>query len=150
MSPMDLDALCSDIKTQIGCSCDTYTEIGNDQTLIIPSESLSEVIELLNERYHGVHLSAITGQQREDESETIELIYHFFEAGSFSFLFLLPAGDPIIPSIVGMIPGADFYEREAAEMFGVRFSGREETPPLLLPDDWDQGPPFIRKEVDNE
>jgi NADH:ubiquinone oxidoreductase subunit C len=31
-------------------------------------------------------------------------------------------------------------------MFGIRFSGREDTPPLLLPDDWDGGPPFIRKE----
>ncbi len=35
-------------------------------------------------------------------------------------------------------------------MFGIQFIGREDMPPLLLPDVWDQGPPFIIKEVKDE
>jgi NADH-quinone oxidoreductase subunit C len=38
----------------------------------------------------------------------------------------------IIPSLGAMFPGVDWHERETAEMFGVEFTGRVSTEPLLL------------------
>lgn len=41
-------------------------------------------------------------------------------------------GYPSIPSLDAMFPGVDWHERETAELFGVEFTGRASTEPLLL------------------
>jgi NADH-quinone oxidoreductase subunit C len=40
--------------------------------------------------------------------------------------------DPVVDSAVPVLPGASWYEREAHEMFGVRFAGNDDLAPLLL------------------
>lgn len=40
-----------------------------------------------------------------------------------------------VPSISGIVPGANWHERETHEFFGIRFSGHPNLTPLLLPED---------------
>ncbi len=56
----------------------------------------------------------------------------------------LPADDPTAPSLVDVYPGANFYEREAFDMFGVGFDGHPELTRILMPDDWEGHP--LRKD----
>ena len=49
---------------------------------------------------------------------------------------LVPADDPVVPSVVAIYPGAGFTEREIFDMFGVRFSGNPDLRRLLMPEDW--------------
>ena len=116
--------------------------MNKETTCFVPVEHWHEVATFLVEEADVSHLSAITVQFRE-KGQQIDVMYHFWCEQGITFLVTLPVEKPEIPSIVGIIPGADFYEREAAEMFGVKFTGRESTPHLLLPEDWDNIPPFI-------
>ena len=150
MTPINIEKFLNEIELRVGCACETYDGIGNDETICIPKGKLLEVLDVLMTTFDCKHLTAITAQQREEKLDEIEVLYHFWKDSGLSLLMTLPAENPELPSIVKIIPGADFYERETAEMFGVSFTGREATPPLLLPEEWDQGPPFIRKEHDNE
>ncbi|MCU0283458.1 MAG: NADH-quinone oxidoreductase subunit C [Candidatus Nanopelagicales bacterium] len=43
--------------------------------------------------------------------------------------------DPVLDSIVAVLPGAAWHEREAHEMFGVRFAGNPDLRPLLTTGD---------------
>jgi len=147
MDEMMVETLCLKLESQLDCACEYYTGIQNDTTLVIPPDRIADVIMLLDEDMNGIHLSTITAQQRENHPDEIEVMYHFYLKFGFSLLTSIPCKDPKLPSIVSIIPGADFYEREVAEMFGVEFIGRSETPRLLLPEDWDQGPPFVKNEV---
>jgi NADH-quinone oxidoreductase subunit C len=56
----------------------------------------------------------------------------------------IPKADPWLPSITGVYPGADWHERETAEMFGIRFEGHPNPVKLYLPDGF-QGHP-LRKD----
>ncbi len=56
----------------------------------------------------------------------------------------VPGEDPTAPSITGVFAGADFYEREAYDLFGIGFTGHPDLTRILLPDEW-QGHP-LRKD----
>ncbi len=54
-------------------------------------------------------------------------------------------GDPpSIPSVVETWPTADFMEREAFDMFGIRFEGHPNLKRILMPDEWEGYP--LRKD----
>lgn len=89
------------------------------------------------------HLSAITCQQLEDD---FILLYHFWKSNGLSLRIKLENKNPQIDSICSLIPGAEYYEREAREMFGIEFLGLPNPVPLLLPDDWQGGYPMRKKE----
>lgn len=146
---MNEDTLLSKLKTVAGSDVIRLATVGNEVVFGVPAEKWVAVVTALVEDWGVYHLSAITLQQREESPEEIEVMYHFWDGQGVTFRLAVPVARPELPSIIAIIPGADFYEREAAEMFGIVFKGREETPPLLLPDDWDQGPPFRRKETDD-
>jgi NADH-quinone oxidoreductase subunit C len=48
----------------------------------------------------------------------------------------VPEGDPTLPSITDLHPGADAMEREAFDMFGVTFTGHPDLTRILMPEDW--------------
>ena len=52
----------------------------------------------------------------------------------------LPADAPSIPSLTSVYSGADWHERECAEMFGIDFEGHPNLVKLYLPEDFEGHP----------
>ncbi|MCG2767772.1 MAG: NADH-quinone oxidoreductase subunit C, partial [Anaerolineae bacterium] len=77
----------------------------------------------------------------------IELLYHFWDGQGLTLRTSLPREEPHIATVVNLIPGAAFYEREVSEMLGVTFDGCLDRRSLLLPDDWNEEPPMINDQV---
>jgi NADH-quinone oxidoreductase subunit C len=64
----------------------------------------------------------------------------------------LPKDDAVLPSLIEVFGGADWHEREAAEMFGIVFDGHPNLKHLYLPDEFEGHPlrktfPLLTREV---
>jgi NADH-quinone oxidoreductase subunit C/D len=71
------------------------------------------------------YLSSVTGVDYLPDGK-MEVVYHVYRtAGGPALVFKVqvPREDPVVPSLVTIFPGADFQEREAWDLLGIRFNG---------------------------
>jgi NADH-quinone oxidoreductase subunit C len=90
------------------------------------------------------YLDLLTAVDRIDD---IEVIVHLFDVAGIERTELstrVPADGARLPSLVPVLPAAQWHEREAAEMFGLEFVGHPDPRPLLLRADVDS-PPLLKK-----
>lgn len=86
-----------------------------------------------------------------DAGLEVELLYHFDLSGKVAVLKTrLAKESPEIDTIADLTPAADWAEKEAAELCGVRFRAHPEPRHLVLPDEWQKdnfplGKPFKSK-----
>ena len=114
----------------------------DDLLVTIPENSMLKVVNILINDLGIVHLSTITGI---DNGSEIEVLYHFWQQTGLTIRLILQYDDLQIDTLTELIPGALFYEREIAEMFGISIVGLDEAP-LILPDSWCETPPLLKGE----
>ena len=80
----------------------------------------------------------------------LSMVYHLTSTRYRHTLVIkskLDRNDPVIDSVTDIWKTADFHEREAFEMFGVRFLNHPDLRKLILPDDWTGYP--MRKDYED-
>jgi NADH-quinone oxidoreductase subunit C len=68
-----------------------------------------------------------------------QLSYHILSHGykeRIRLRVMVDGTDPAIESITPVWPGANYYEREIFDLFGIRFGGHPNLRRILMPDDW--------------
>jgi NADH-quinone oxidoreductase subunit B/C/D len=119
-------------------------------TWTVSAEQAPELLRFLKHeapnRYRRLEdLTAIDESLRAGHDFT--LVYHllsFDEPGYLRVKVPLTGREPEVPSITDLWPSANWYEREAFDMFGIRFKGHPDLRRILMPDNW-QGHP-LRKD----
>jgi len=83
-------------------------------------------------------------RRRRERFEVVVQLVSVSMARRLSVHVAVPGADPTVGSITSSYPGANFYEREAYDLFGIVFDGHPDLTRILLPDDWEGHP--LRKD----
>ena len=82
-----------------------------------------------------------------DAFASIQVVYHLHSMQKRHKIVLKVAvgkGSPVTKTVTDVWRGANWFERECYDLFGVRFEGHPDLRRILLPDDWEGYP--LRKE----
>jgi NADH-quinone oxidoreductase subunit C len=109
-------------------------ELG-ELTLTVARDDIPEIVQLLrdDQRCRFGCLIDICGVDYPEREERFEIVYHFLSPWLNHRVRVrtkTDAGSPV-PSIVSLFPGADWFEREAYDLYGVLFSGHPDLRRLL-------------------
>jgi NADH:ubiquinone oxidoreductase subunit D/NADH:ubiquinone oxidoreductase subunit C len=100
---------------------------------IVPRENFYELARSLRDDYHYDYLSSVTGVDY--APDFMEVVYHFYKTTGGPALVLkvqTPRDDAQVPSLTPLYGGAEFQEREAWDLLGIRFNGHPDLRRILL------------------
>jgi len=105
-----------------------------------------DALRTLLDKDEGAGISAITGV---DLGKEIELMYHVRTCGIIVTIRTeVSREDARIKSITDLILGANFHEREVADLFGVTFEGHPNPKRLILSENWPKKLFPLRKDAE--
>ncbi len=117
----------------------------NPFTLLVDSKFIREICGFLHahESTYFDSLSCLTGIDNGEEAGTMEVIYHLYSIPHNIHLGLVVELDrdhPKVDSVSEVWAGANWHEREAYDLLGIRFENHPDLRRILLPSDWEGHP----------
>ncbi len=84
---------------------------------------------------------------KESEFELVYILFSWTEGIHIQLRARIDRDKPVMVTATDIFPGAQYYEREVHEFFGVEFTGNEDAAKPLFLEIWDDLPP-LRKDFD--
>tara|TARA_Y100001938_G_scaffold52742_1_gene73793 strand:- start:1615 stop:2031 length:417 start_codon:yes stop_codon:yes gene_type:complete len=116
----------------------------NSEILRTNVESYKKLVELLKSEGFEMMVDLTVVDWFRKKEPRFEVIVQFLSVSSNerkTIKVFVNDDDLTIPSISDIYPSANFYEREAFDMFGIVFTDHPDLTRILMPDDW-QGHPL--------
>jgi len=117
----------------------------DELTIYVERGALREACALLREDSACPFnfLSDITCVDWYPQEPRFEVVYHLLSIPKKERVRLkvrLNSGSPALESLTSIWPGANFFEREVFDLFGIRFTGHPYLRRILMPEDWEGHP----------
>ena len=125
-------------------------EFRDEQTIVLKPEDLVTVCRYLYKDLQYNFLSSVTAVDWPERLPRFDIVYHLLSIPNQCVLRLkVRVGlrreeHPAVPTVVGVWPSANWYEREVYDLFGITFSGHPDMRRILMPTDWTTHP--LRKD----
>jgi NADH-quinone oxidoreductase subunit C len=116
-------------------------------TLEIAAAKIASVCGFLKYDQQFVRLSTVTAVDRWPAEPRFEVVYHLHSVERTSRLRLkarIGGEAPGIESVTSVWRGADWYEREVFDLFGVRFENHPNLRRIMMPEEFEGHP--LRKD----
>ena len=151
-----LPTVVADLKARIGADCVYQETVDDVPTVWVPRERIRETMRYLKheapKRFELMFdLSAIDERARQNRAgqpdSDYTVFYHLMSLSADEDLRVkvaLAGSDANIDSIESIYPVANWYEREAFDMFGMHFAGHPNLRRILTPPLWEGHP--LRKD----
>lgn len=121
-----------------------------DETAVIKREHLVEVCTFLRddpECDFKMPIDVCGVDYLGHKEHRFEVVYHLFSVSQRQRIRLkveVDESDPVLPSVIGVWRGVDWFERECWDMYGIRFEGHPELKRILMYEEFEGHP--LRKD----
>jgi len=125
-------------------------EFRGEQTIVLKPEHLLEVCSFLKKNLQFTFLETVTAVDWPERVPRFDVVYQLLSIPNQCYLRLkVRVGQrrenhPELPSVTGVWPGANWYEREVYDLFGIVFTDHPDLRRILMPEDWTTYP--LRKD----
>ncbi|SHN15118.1 NADH-quinone oxidoreductase subunit C [Roseibium suaedae] len=130
-----LKELAEHIQLALGESLLSWTVEYGELTLVADAGQILDVVRFLrdNSSCKFVNLTDVCGVDWPAREKRFDVVYHFLSPVQNHRIRVKVATDEEtpVPSITGLFPGAEWFEREAYDMYGILFSGHPDLRRLL-------------------
>ena len=121
----------------------------DEMSIYVSRDSIREACAILRDdpRCPFNFCSDVTCVDWYPQEPRFEVIYHLLSITRKERVRLkvkLEGSSPTLESVTSIWPGANYFEREVYDLFGVRFTGHPYLRRLLMPEDWEGHP--LRKD----
>ncbi len=113
-------------------------EEDESKAILIPPDNILKVCRFLKDT-DGLEFDYLMNLAVVDWKDTLEMVCHLFSftlRHKITLKVRLNRQEPVLDSVSGIWKGADWFEREAYDMFGVQFNNHPDMRRILLSDEW--------------
>ena len=125
-----LEALGQTIVSALPGAATGHAVSYNQLTVTVDVGRIVDVVTFLRDDpgCRFVNITDITAVDHPDREKRFDVVYHFLSPTLNTRIRLKAQADETtqVPSIIGVFPGADWFEREAYDLYGVIFTGHPE------------------------
>jgi len=119
----------------------------NELTVEIEAAKIVEAMKRARHDLKFERLTSVTGVDRFPAEPRFEVVYHLQGIAAKQRLRLkarVSGQNPQIESVTPVYRGAEWYERETFDLFGVQFLNHPNLTRIMMPEDWEGHP--LRKD----
>ena len=119
----------------------------NELTVEIEAAKIVEAMKRVRHDLKFERLTSVTGVDRFPAEPRFEVVYHLQGIAAKQRLRLkarVSGQNPQIESVTPVYRGAEWYERETFDLFGVQFLNHPNLTRIMMPEDWEGHP--LRKD----
>jgi len=121
----------------------------DEMTMVVERSAIREACALLRDDVNCPfnYISDVTCVDWYPSEPRFEVIYHLLSIPNKERVRLkvrLEGDSPALESVTSVWPGANYFEREVFDLFGIRFSGHPYLRRIQMPENWEGHP--LRKD----
>ena len=123
------------------------TVYAGERTALVKLQEIKSVCRWLKDEHGFTYLADLAGTDRFTEDDRYEVFYNLVNLEKGKRLRLMVRVDEesmTVPSVCSIYPAANWNEREAWDMFGIRFKDHPDLRRMYMPEDFEYHP--LRKE----